>query len=100
MSDQQPKDAGQNSAPRNPFAGTGIVVQGIVRTFSSTQGKNGKLYHDLYLTTGANPDLKVSLLNPPDPVKFQLGAMVKMLVRLASWKNDKGSGMMLVEVAA
>ena len=100
MSDHNQKDAGQSSAPRNPFSGTGIIVQGIVRTFASTQGKNGKLYHDLYLTTGANPDLKISLLNPPDPLKFQIGSMVKMVVRLASWKSEKGSGIMLVEVAA
>lgn len=92
--------APQNNVPRNPFAGTGIAVIGIVRTFSSSQGKDGKLYHDLYLTTAANPDLKISLLAPPDPMRFQLGSLVKIMVRLASWQKDSRSGMMLVEAAA
>jgi hypothetical protein len=61
MSEQTKEPASQNQAPRNPFAGTGIAVIGIVRHFASQQGKDGKLYHDLFLTTSANPDLKISL---------------------------------------
>ncbi len=84
----------------NPFSGTGIVVVGIVRHFASSQGKDGKLYHDLYLTTAANPDLKISLLASPDPSRFQIGSTTKIMVRLASWQKETRSGMTLKEVAA
>lgn len=83
--------------PRNPFAGTGIQVIGIVRNFDSTQGKDGKLYHNLYLTTTANPDLKVGLSSPPDPNRFQVGSLAKITIRLHSWQKEGRSGMMLLE---
>lgn len=103
MSEQiTPKDQSQNPnpAPRNPFTGTGIIVTGIIRTFETSQGNNGKLYHDLYLSTAANPDLKISLKNPPDPTKFILGTIIRIPVMLRSWKNKDGlSGTLLVEAA-
>ncbi len=89
-----------NQAPRNPFAGTGIVVKGLVRTFGSKQGKDGSLYHDLYLTTAANSEVKISLLGPPDPARFVIGSLVNILVRLAPWQKESRSGMVLKEVAA
>ncbi|MGR0479870.1 MAG: hypothetical protein ACTFAL_00290 [Candidatus Electronema sp. V4] len=90
----------KESANRNPFAGTGIAVIGIVRHFASQQGKDGKLYHDLFLTTAANPDLKISLLASPDPSRFQIGSPAKIMVRLQSWQKESRSGMMLKEVAS
>lgn len=100
MSEQtSPKDQPQNPAPRNLFTGTGITVTGIVRTFSSSQGKDGKQYHDLYLVTGSNSDLKISLKSFPDPAKFIVGSTVRIPVMLRSWNKDGRSGMMLVEAS-
>ena len=101
MSEQiAPKDQPQNPAPRNPFTGTGITVTGIIRTFDTSQGKDGKLYHDLYLATASNPDLKISLKNAPDPAKFILGTVIRIPVMLRAWKNKDGlSGTLLVEAS-
>ncbi|MGX9727870.1 MAG: hypothetical protein ACTFAK_11280 [Candidatus Electronema sp. VV] len=102
MSEQtSPKDQQQNPnpAPRNPFSGTGITVTGMVRTFSSSQSKEGKLYHDLFLVTGSNAELKISLNSAPDPAKFIVGSTVRIPVMLRSWNKDGRSGMMLVEAS-
>ncbi len=99
MSDQKDNVPTQPTPPsRNVFSGTGVTVIGIVRSFGTeVSPKNGKTYHELYLTTAGNPELKISLLAAPDSNRFQVGSLAKIMVRLHNWKNDKGFGTMLIE---
>lgn len=96
MNEQTP-----NNAPaRNMLSSTCISITGIVRDFQTSTGKEGKVYHDLYLITAANPDLKVSLNSAPESSRFQIGSLAKVNVRLRTWNKDGRSGVMLLEVPA